>query len=76
MSAVGTYLLRCLRTALGMHEEQLAMFIEYSSTFPPETVARWRGAVEEWYEDPSSAPDPFEEPTTRKPPSSLHGTTS
>ena len=57
-------MLRQLKEAVKMYEKQLAIFEEYSSTFPEATVREWTAWVERWYADPTSKPDPFEETTT------------
>lgn len=49
-----------------MYNEQREMFNEYSSTFPPDIVAKWCREVEAWYESPTADNSPFELAEKRK----------
>lgn len=63
LTAAGRYFLRLLKVAFVMHERQLAVFKQYSDTFPPKTIAQWERDITAWEKDPfRKGPDPFEDP--------------
>lgn len=59
---LGDYLLRCLKEGYIHHAKQKLVCKEYTSTWPAATVHQWKKDLQQWYTDPSSDPDPFEEP--------------
>ena len=48
-----------------MSAKHTEVFEKFSSTFPPETVARWVQMVEHWESNPK-APNPYNEPEQSK----------
>ena len=59
-------MLRLLRDATAMYTKQLEIFVSFSATFPIAVVRKWEDILERWYADPTSKPDPFEEPVSRE----------
>ncbi|OBZ73392.1 hypothetical protein A0H81_06621 [Grifola frondosa] len=53
-------LFRSLREARKMHRMQRQSFEEFSSTFPPETLKKWKDMLDAWNAD-FSKPSPYEE---------------
>lgn len=49
-----------------MRMKHRELFAKFSSTFKPETVAKWEAMVKKWETNPLSKPNPFEEPTNCK----------
>ncbi|KAI0671900.1 hypothetical protein C8Q78DRAFT_972892, partial [Trametes maxima] len=61
-----SYLSRNIRKAHKMGLKQRALFDEFSSTFPPDTIKEWTRLLELWCASPNAVPDPFEEPQPSK----------
>ena len=61
---IGDLFEKDLRMAFKMSAKHQAIFEEYSSAFPSDTVKKWQEIVERWEKDQSSKPDPYEEVST------------
>jgi len=64
----GTTLLKRFNEAVLMSVKQTEIFDQLSATFSPETVEKWERIVANWNANPK-APNPYEEPKSRKLPS-------
>lgn len=53
-------MLRSLKEAFKMFDEQDTIFREYSSTFPKDIVAKWQREFDEWCAAPDPNNSPFE----------------
>ncbi|KAH8105040.1 hypothetical protein DFH11DRAFT_1518992 [Phellopilus nigrolimitatus] len=58
----GTTLARRLEEAILEAGDQRRQHIEFTETFPPDTVAQWSKMVDVWNKDPHKAPNPYSEP--------------
>lgn len=56
-----------LETAWAMSVKHTEIFQEFSKTFPVAVVEKWGRGIEQWDEDLSLKPDPYEEMATGKP---------
>ena len=61
----GRALLTQLQKAVVMHKKHSEAFEKFSTTFPPDIVAKWDKMVDEWDND-KSKPNPYEEPIAGK----------
>lgn len=61
MDNKGPHFARVLRDALSMRAKHGSIFDDFTKTFPPATVQKWKDAIERWEAEPSSQPDPFDD---------------
>ena len=59
---IGTYLLRQYVQAREQSRKQRIAFEEHNDLYDSDVTDSWKDMLEQWYEDPSSVIDPFEEP--------------
>ena len=62
LQCLGTTIVRRFYEAVAEAREHRKQHIEFSQTFSAETISKWSDMVDAWNKDPSSSPDPYEEP--------------
>ncbi|TCD59923.1 hypothetical protein EIP91_011184 [Steccherinum ochraceum] len=60
----GPSLSKNLRIALRKAAKHVVNYAQYTASFDPEDIAAWELDIARWKKDPTSKPDPFEEPET------------